>query len=153
MPHSNSFYMKKIHFQIEIDCPKEKVYSTMIDKDQYSQWTALFNPTSHYEGSWDEGSKILFLGETEDGEKGGMHSMIAKNKPNEFISIKHIGMLEKGKETKFVDVFYENYTFEDSGKGTLLKVEMDSEDEWVEYMDSTWPKALQKLKEICEVDC
>ena len=145
--------MKKVRYQIEIDCPKEKIFSIMLDKERYRKWTAEFNPTSHYEGSWEEGSKILFLGETETGEKAGMQSLIEKHIPNEFISIKHLGMLEKGKETAFDNELYENYYLEEKGNSTLLKVEMDTEDDWVDYFKNTWPKALQKLKEVCEKNC
>ena len=145
--------MKKIYFEIEIDCPRESVFSTMIDQEQYRNWTAEFNPTSYYEGSWEQGSKILFLGETENGSKGGMHSMIEKLIPNEFISIKHLGMLENGQETNFDQAFYENYSFENKNQDTLLKIELDSEEEWTSYLTGAWPKALQKLKEICEASC
>ena len=34
----------------------------------YKEWTSLFNPTSTYEGSWDKGSKMLFVGVDEKGE-------------------------------------------------------------------------------------
>ncbi|MCH4822002.1 SRPBCC domain-containing protein [Gramella lutea] len=142
--------MKKVHYQVEIECPKEKVFSIMLDEAHYRKWTAEFNPTSHYEGTWEEGSKILFLGETEDGEKAGMQSEIAKMDPNTFISIKHLGMLEKGKKTPFENELYENYYFEEQEGTTLLKVEMDTEDDWMDYFGKTWPKALKKLKEICE---
>ena len=145
--------MKKIHYQVKINCPREKVFAIMLDKQHYREWTALFNPTSYYEGSWEEGSKILFLGETEDGEKAGMHSQIEKLEPNRFISIKHLGMIEKGKESLFDEVFYENYSLEDKNGSTLLKIEMNTEDAWTDYLDKTWPDALQKLKEICEENC
>lgn len=125
----------------------------MLDKQHYREWTAEFNPTSHYEGSWEEGSKILFLGETEDGEKAGMQSLIEKLEPNKFISIKHLGMLEKGKETPFEQELYENYYFEEKDGSTFLKVEMDTEDDWIDYFGKTWPNALQKLKEVCESNC
>ena len=145
--------MKKVHFQIEINCPKEKVFSIMLDKEHYREWTALFNPTSHYEGTWEEGSKIVFLGETEDGEKTGMRSQIEKFEPNKVISIKHLGMFEKGKETPFEQELYEIYYFEEKAGSALLKVEMDTEDAWIEYFGKAWPKALQKLKEVCESNC
>ena len=145
--------MKKIHYQIEIDCPKEQVFSIMLDEKLYREWTAEFNPTSHYEGKWEEGSEIFFLGETESGEKGGMRSFIEKLEPNRFISIKHLGMIEKGKETSFESDLYENYYLEDKNGSTLLKVEMDTEDDWIEYFGKTWPKALQKLKQVCEDNC
>lgn len=145
--------MKKIHYQIEINCPKEQVFPIMLDKKHYRKWTAEFNPTSHYEGTWEEGSQILFLGETETGEKAGMQSVIEKHVPNKFISIRHLGMLDKGKETAFEDDLYENYYLEEKNGSTLLKVEMDTEDDWVDYFKETWPKALQKLKEVCEENC
>ena len=145
--------MKKISYQVEIDCPREKVFSIMLDKQHYREWTAEFNPTSHYEGKWEEGSRILFLGENEDGEKAGMYSLIAKLEPGKFVSIKHLGMLDKGKETALENDLYENYYLEDKNGSTLLKVEMDTEDDWLKYFEQTWPKALQKLKEVCEKNC
>ncbi|MCP9198727.1 SRPBCC domain-containing protein [Gramella sp. GC03-9] len=145
--------MKKVYFQIEIDCSNERIFPIMLDKKLYREWTAEFNPTSHYKGSWEEGSKILFLAETEDGEKAGMYGMIEKHEPDTFISIKHLGMLEKGKEVPFENDIYENYYLEEKNDATSLKVEMDTEDEWLEYFEKTWPRALQKLKEICEKNC
>jgi hypothetical protein len=44
------------------------------NKASYEQWTALFNPTSSYEGNWQQGEKMLFIGVDEKGEKGGMVS-------------------------------------------------------------------------------
>jgi hypothetical protein len=54
--------MKKLQFNIKIKAPVNKVYDVMLgltNKTTYEQWTALFNPTSTYEGSWTKGSKIL----------------------------------------------------------------------------------------------
>ncbi|GAA4313443.1 hypothetical protein GCM10023115_29990 [Pontixanthobacter gangjinensis] len=145
--------MKKISYQVEIDCPRDKVFSVMLDKQHYREWTAEFNPTSQYEGEWKEGNRILFLGENEAGEKAGMYSQIAKLEPGKFVSIKHLGMLDQGKETAFENDLYENYYLEDKNGSTLLKVEMDTEDDWLKYFDKTWPKALQKLKGVCEKNC
>lgn len=145
--------MKKVQYQIGINCKPEKVFSIMLDEQYYREWTAVFNPTSHFKGSWKQGEVILFLGEDQDGEEGGMHSLIEKMIPNEFLSIKHLGMLEKGKKTFFEEDYYENYHFEETSAGTMLKVEMDTEDSWADYLDKTWPDALQKLKEICEKQC
>ena len=66
--------MKKLQFKININAPVNTVYDMMLglsNKSTYEQWTAMFNPTSSYEGSWDKGSKILFVGVDEKGEKGG----------------------------------------------------------------------------------
>ena len=82
--------MEKLQFKIEINAPVSKVFDTMLgitNKSTYEQWTALFNPTSTYEGNWDKGNKILFFGSDESGEKGGMVSEIAENILDKFISI------------------------------------------------------------------
>ena len=67
--------MKKLQFKKDINASAEKVYNTMLGIDTidtYQQWTAEFNPTSTYEGSWEKGSKIYFVGTNENGKKGGM---------------------------------------------------------------------------------
>ncbi len=144
--------MKKIHFIITIDAPKEKVWRTMLDPEGFKVWTAEFCEGSYYEGSWTKGKSIKFL--TPDGD--GMTSMIAENKPYEFISIKHVGCIEGGVEdpdstiNKSWEPAFENYTFRVREGATELKVDMDVNSEFEEFMNSAWPKALARLKEICE---
>ncbi|MEN9949798.1 MAG: hypothetical protein RLY85_550, partial [Bacteroidota bacterium] len=80
--------MTKLQFTVNINVPLNKVYDTMLgisNKASYEQWTALFNPTSSYEGKWQQGEKMLFIGVDEKGEKGGMVSRIAENIPNQFV--------------------------------------------------------------------
>jgi hypothetical protein len=116
----------------------------------------LFNPTSSYEGSWEKGSKILFIGVDEKGEKGGMVSRIAENKPNQFVSIQHYGLLQADKEiTEGPDVEkwangYENYSFEENNGTTIVTVDLDTTADFVDYMNEKYPQALDKLKELCE---
>ncbi|WP_291372971.1 hypothetical protein [Cyclobacterium sp.] len=47
---------------------------------------------------------------------------------------------------------HENYRFEETGEITRVIVEVDVTDEHLDYFDSTYPKALEKLKQIVEVD-
>lgn len=151
--------MKKLQFIVSINAPSNKVYDVMLgisNKSSYEQWTYMFNPTSTYEGSWDKGNKILFIGVDDKGEKGGMVSKIAENIPNRFISIQHYGLLKADKEItdgpeveKWANGF-ENYSFEDNNGTTIVTVELDTTEDFKEYMNQTYPKALDKLKEICE---
>lgn len=151
--------MKKLQFKVNIQAPVAKVYDCMLgisNKLTYEQWTALFNPTSTYEGSWDKGSKILFVGVDEHGEKGGMVSRIVENNPNRFVSIQHYGLVKADQEiTDGPDVEkwangFENYTFEDDHGNTTVTVDLDTTEEFIEYMNQTYPTALDKLKELCE---
>ncbi|MBK7174267.1 MAG: SRPBCC domain-containing protein [Bacteroidales bacterium] len=156
--------MKKLQFKVSINAPVTRIYDIMLgisSKSTYEQWTSLFNPTSTYEGSWDKGNKILFIGLDEKGEKGGMVSRIAENIPNRFVSIQHYGLFKADKEItegpeveKWANGF-ENYTFEenngtDSYRGTTVIVDLDSAEDFVDYMNEAYPQALDKLKELCE---
>jgi len=130
-----------------IFAPVEKVWNL---------WTAVFNPSSHFIGSWEKGSKILFLGTDSDGKTGGMVSRIKENIPYRFVSIEHYGVIKDGSEIfcgPEVDQWagaLENYTFAGVEGTTLLKVDMDVHEDYISYFAATWPEALKKLKEICE---
>lgn len=148
--------MKKLTYQITITAPVEQVFNAMLTKESYKQWTAAFNPTSDFEGSWGKGEKIYFVGTNEKGEKEGMVSEIADYIPNKYVSIRHFGILDKGKEVTEGPAVegwagaLENYSFTDLNGQTQLNVEVDTNEEYIDYFDDAWPKALQKLKEICE---
>ena len=151
--------MKKLQFNISIHAPVSAVYNVMLgisSKSTYEQWTAMFNPTSTYEGNWEKGSKMLFIGVDEKGEKGGIVSKIAENIPHQFVSIQHYGLVNAGKEiTEGAEVEkwangFENYSFEENNEVTTVKVEIDATEEFINFMNETYPKALNKLKELCE---
>ncbi len=152
--------MEKLQFKVSIKAPVANVYDRMLginSKSTYEQWTAAFNPTSSFEGSWDKGSKILFVGVDEKGEKGGMVSRIVENSPNQFVSIQHYGLLKGDQEiTEGPDVEkwangLENYTFEENNGTTTVTVDLDTTEDFVSYMNESYPKALDTLKELCEV--
>lgn len=145
--------MNKLNFKVQINAPRAKVWDTMLQDKTYREWTAEFHPGSYAETDWQTGSKALFLG---DGGKDGMVSRIAENRQHEYMSIEHLGIVKNGVEdTTSPDVkgwagAMENYTFRDKDGGTEVEVDMDSNDEFKEYFEGVWPKALNKLKEIAE---
>jgi uncharacterized protein YndB with AHSA1/START domain len=146
----------RMHFEITIKASVEMVYKTMLEPKTYSKWTSVFNPSSHFRGSWEKGSKILFLGTDQHGTQGGMASRIRENIPNRFVSIEHLGIVEDGKEIysrQKVEEWagaLENYTFIDNDRNTLLEIDLDVDSDYGVYFAETWPKALDKLKSICE---
>ena len=152
--------MKKLQFKIVIKAPVSDVYSTMLglkDKATYEAWTVEFNPTSTFEGSWEKGAKIYFIGiDPETREKGGMVSEIAENIPNKFVSVRHLGILKgnteitEGEEVEKWAGGLENYTFEENNGITTITVELDTTEDFVDYFNETYPKALSKLKSVIE---
>lgn len=148
--------MVRLHFEILIKKPSAEVYNTMLEKPTYEEWTEAFSPGSTYIGTWEEGSKIFFVSQGEEGNQNGMVSKVAKNMENKHVDIEHLGILKEGVEVlegKEIDSWkgaHEKYTFEANGADTLLLVDTDSTLEYEEFFNETWPKALNKLKEICE---
>ena len=148
--------MSKLNFSILIDAPISKVWDTMLEDKTYRIWTEEFTPGSHYVGNWNQDSKILFLGPSNDGKLAGMVSRIKENKFHKYISIEHLGEVYDGVEDTTSDRVkiwagaLENYTFIDKTGKTELVVDMDINEEFKEMFEGMWPKALQKLKELCE---
>ncbi len=149
--------MQKIHFSIQINAPREKVWDVMLSDKTYREWTSAFNPGGYYKGDWNEGSKILFVGQDpKTGLEGGMVSRIKESRKPEFVSIQHLGIVNNGVEDttseqakKWTPAF-ENYTFTEKDGATQLDVDVDTVDEMKEEFEGMWPKALESLKEIAE---
>ena len=146
--------MKKMEFSITINALPEKVWDVIIGKDTYNLWTAPFAEGSTVKTDWEKGSKALFL----DGKGNGMVSEIAESIPGQFLSIRHLGEVKDGIEDpttyqgeQWGDAL-ENYILEPvNGNQTLWRVSMDMNDDFVEYMEKTWPVAQQRVKELAEI--
>lgn len=150
------FEMKKLHFEIEINASKKVVWNNVIQDKPFREWTKEFADPSFFEGDWSKGSKIRFLTVNKNGNVEGMSSEIADNKPYDFLSIRHLGYIKNGEEdldseeVKSWAPAYENYSLKEENNTTKLTIDVDSADEFVDFMNTTFPMALNKLKEICQ---
>jgi uncharacterized protein YndB with AHSA1/START domain len=123
--------MKKLHFSINIKAPIKKVWHTMLDDSTYRQWTTAFHAGSFYEGDWQTGSIMKFLGPDENGSLGGMLGTIAENRPYEFVSVKYHGFVMNGVEDTTSEAVKkwtggtENYSFKEVDGSTEVSVELD----------------------------
>ncbi|MGX9900701.1 SRPBCC family protein [Arthrobacter sp. SA17] len=143
-----------------INAPVRTVWSTMLDDATYREWTSEFHEGSYYEGDWNQGSVIRFLGPDDDGSTGGMLATVEESRPHEFVSLRYLGQIVDGvddttsDEAKSFAGTHENYTFRQVDGMTVLDVEIDvdadSDDEFVQMFNDLWPKALDKLKAMCE---
>jgi uncharacterized protein YndB with AHSA1/START domain len=152
--------MERLHYSKKINAPVQTVWSTMLEDATYREWTSEFNEGSYYEGDWNQGSEIRFLGPDEGGSLDGMIATVEESRPNEFVSLRYLGQIVDGvndttsEEARKIAGTHENYTFRQDDGATTLDVDLDfnadSEDEFVQMFDALWPKALDKLKAICE---
>jgi uncharacterized protein YndB with AHSA1/START domain len=145
--------MQKISFSTTVHATKEKVWNCLWDIHHYQTWTSVFAEGSTVQtDNWKEGSKIIFG----DGKGSGMVSTIAANRPNEFMSFRHLGILKDGVEvtseenTSSWNGSMENYTLTGDKDSSTLTVEMDTVDEYKDYFMKTWPEAMQKIKGLAE---
>ena len=144
--------LKKLSFSVNIAASPEKVWRTLWEDASYRKWTSVFSEGSYAVSDWKEGSKILFL----NPEGSGLASRINKLVPNELMSFQHLGEVKGGKEqppgaaSEAWTGAMENYYLQNNGNGTGLKVEMDVTEAHAAYFNDSFPRALQKVKELAE---
>ena len=152
--------MKRLHFNIVIKAPVEKVWESMLGDTGYRSWTRVFSEGSFFRGEWKSGAKMLFLApfpsEGNEGSEGGMVSRIKEAVPHSHVKIEHLGMIENGVEDTTSEKVKpwagaeENYYFEKHTEGTELRIETDMDEQHVEFFERVWPQALATLKQNCE---
>ena len=145
--------IEKLHFSININAPKEKVWKTMWDKENYKIWTAPFCEGSYYEGDLAQDSRIHFL--SPDGS--GMYSDVMFLKENSLVVFRHVGNLKNCAEQEVDDESrhwtgcFEVYRLvEINANTTELEVEVDVTEGHIESMKKKFPLGLEKLKELSE---
>lgn len=145
--------MQKIILSTTINAPKEKVWEVLWDIDAYQAWTKAFNESSTVKtDNWKEGSKLFFLGAS----GAGMVSEVVANRPNEYMSFRHLGMVKDGvedttsEEVKKWAGSLENYTLKEKNGATELTMDMDINDEYKEMFEKMWPAALANIKALAE---
>lgn len=143
---------RKLRFIERIDAPVARVWDRMFAPDSYREWTSAFSEGSYFEGSWEQGATIRFLGPSGD----GILSTIAENRHHAFVSIRHLAPIVAGvaqREGEAAQAWagaLENYTFRVVDGGTELTVDQDMVEAYEADMREAWPKALRKLKDISE---
>lgn len=149
--------MEKLNFEVKINAPAQTVWATMLEDATYREWTSAFSENgSYYEGDWNQGSEIRFLGPDDDGSLGGLIATVEESRPHEFLSLRYLGQIVGGVDDRTSDAAtafigaHENYSFTESDGVTLVEVELESEDDWADMLKDAWPGALAKLKELAE---
>lgn len=149
--------MKKMTYSVKINKDADSVYRMMLGLDDvqtYNNWTSAFNPTSTFNGSWEKGSRIFFVGTNAEGKQEGMVTDVMANDPAKFVSLRHIGVLKDGKEiTSGPEVegwagCMEEYRFTEQDGVTTVSVDVDVNEPYLDYFNETYPKALDRLRDM-----
>ncbi len=144
--------MVTLTFSINISATPEKVWKSLWEQENYKKWTAAFNPGSYYKAEkFAEGERIHFLC-----EGNGMYSQIEVLTVNQHLAFRHIGNIlnfeEQPVDTKTAEWTgsKESYTLIPKDNGTELKVSLDTDGDYEEFMNRVFTQALQLVKEIAE---
>jgi uncharacterized protein YndB with AHSA1/START domain len=142
--------MSTLNFSVKINAPREKVWEKLWGNDTYPQWTAPFCEGSHAVSEWKEGDPILFL--TPDGS--GMFSTIERKEPCQRMTFRHLGEVKDGVKIPkdWGDAATEDYRLAEQDGITEVTVVMGAAEgeNFTEYLNATFPKALEELKRISE---
>ncbi|MFN3753665.1 SRPBCC domain-containing protein [Flavobacterium sp.] len=144
--------MKTLTFSIDISAPKEKVWYSLWDDENYENWTTAFSEGSFAVSDWNEGSKIYFC----DPNGNGMNSKIVTKKPFDTMTFKHFGELKDFTElpeteiTKTWSGSEERYDLTENNGVTTVTVHVDIVESHLDYFNDAFPKALEILKNIAE---
>ncbi len=144
--------MQHEQYRNTIQASPARLWEVLWDLQSYEQWTKPFSPDSTVKTDWKKGSKAYFLG----GNGNGMVAEIADVVPEKFMSIRHLGELKDGVEdttsekVKAWQGAMENYTLEKNGDATDLIVDIDVNEEWLDFFRKAWPQALAVIKDLAE---
>jgi hypothetical protein len=145
--------VKKIQFKTNINASCEKVWEALWKDENYRAWTSIFSEGSYMKSDWKEGGQAEFHSPT--GE--GLFSEIARMVPHLEMSFRHIGVIRDGKRVtddpgaRVWTGALETYHLRPNGRSTELEVVMDITEDQEDYFRSSFPRALQKIKELAEV--
>ncbi|WP_165068468.1 SRPBCC family protein [Marisediminicola senii] len=144
--------MENLRFSVDVDASAQHVWNTMLNLDTYREWTGAFHEGSTYEGCWNEGDEIRFVGPNDDGTQSGLFGTIVESRPHEFVSVRYLGDIEKDVENRDGSAvgMHESYSFTEAGGVTTLVVDLEVPDEWADDMRGMWPDAVAAIKRLAE---
>ena len=147
--------MQQLNYAIHIPAPPQQVWNTMLQHGTYEQWTTAFLPGSTYTGNWGLHERLKFTGP----EGNGTVAEITAWEQYKLIAATHVAVVNRqGVEERASPEAQqwigtrESYRFVQTAEGhTQLEVEMHTHPAFASMFDTSWPKALQALKNLLAV--
>lgn len=141
--------MKELRFRAVIHAPREKVWNTMWQDKVFREWAGLIDPGTYMVGDLVAGNEVQFI--SENGY--GVTSLVEKLTESEYLLLRHsadtqdVGEREREKQwTGGKEV----YLLEENDGVTTLTITFDSPEELEGIMNASYPKAMEKIKELVE---
>ena len=142
--------MQKLHFSIEIQAPREKVWDTLWGDKTFRDWANIIDEGQYMVGEIKEGNQVQFISSVSG---YGVTSLVEKLVPNEFVLFRQIadtkdsGEREREKEWTGGE---ESYSLAENDGITTLTVAIDIPTGQEETFRVRFPKALERVKILAE---
>lgn len=141
-----------MQFSIEINAPKQKVWDTLWQDKTFRDWAGIIDPGTYMVGDLKEGNEVQYM----SAENGyGVTSLVDTLIPNEYLLLKHAADTQDSGAHQRDEQWtggQESYNLSEDGGVTRLIVAFDVPTELEEYFSNTYPKVLQRIKELSEVE-
>ena len=138
-----------MRFTIGIHATKEKVWDTLWQDETLREWAGIIDPGTHMAGDLEEGDEIQFI----SGNGYGVTSLVEKLTAGEFVLLRHSADTQehgKRERKKQWTGGKESYSLVEKDGTTTLTLASDVPPELEEYFKTTYPKALERIKELSE---
>ena len=144
--------MKDLQFSVDIAAPVARVWDCMFDATAYRDWTSAFADGSYFEGVWAAGRRLRFL----DPRGFGMEAIVDEAVTHKVMSLRLVGEIKEGRPVAGSPLSrtpaHERYVFSAAPSGgTHLVIHLQSwDDGFTDFLQTTWPQALKRLKALAE---
>jgi uncharacterized protein YndB with AHSA1/START domain len=143
--------MKPMKFIAEISASRQKVWDTLWQDKTLRQWAGIIDPGTHMVGELKQGSEVQFI----SGNGYGVTSLVDKIIPGEYLLLRHeadtqdTGTRERQKQWTGGK---EIYQLSEKDEITTLTIEFDVPTELEETFNQSYPKALDCIKKLSEMN-
>lgn len=141
--------MNHLVFSIDIRADKNSIWHALWDENRYREWVGVFSAGSYaVTDHWKEGSTVHFLGP----DQSGIYSIVEKHIPNQLMKFRHVGTVQEGREQAVDEETgkwsgaTETYLLSEGEDAHTLTVGIDVMDEHLEFMQNTFPAALEIIR-------
>ncbi len=142
--------MRMMQFQIKINAPKEKVWSTLWEDNTFRDWANIIDEGMYIKGLMNEGEIIEFISAVNG---YGVTSFIEKLIPNEYVLFFHNADTKESGTQLREDEWTggtESYCLDEKDGITTLVIKIEVPLELEEIFSDRLPRALQHIKALAE---
>jgi uncharacterized protein YndB with AHSA1/START domain len=142
--------MKEMQFLVEINATKERVWDTLWRDETFRQWAGIVDPGTYMVGELKVGNEVQFIS-SENGY--GVTSLVAKLTPGEYLLLRHAADTQEGGKRERAQEWTggeESYSLTEKDGVTTLTAAFDVPSEMAEMFKVSYPKALERVKELAE---